>query len=73
MLQTIRPIFFPILFFKRICDVYDEELEEAIKEIGDEELARGSMFHRIDIPEGCHWSDVIAHTQDVGKHLRGFQ
>ncbi|HCI7175058.1 TPA: SAM-dependent DNA methyltransferase [Acinetobacter baumannii] len=61
---------FPILFFKRICDVYDEELEEAIKEIGDEELARGPMFHRIDIPEGCHWSDVIAHTQDVGKHLK---
>ena len=30
------------------------------------------MFHRIDIPEGCHWSDVIAHTQDVGKHLEAF-
>ena len=61
---------FPILFFKRICDVYDEELEDAIKEIGDEELARGPMFHRIDIPEGCHWNDVIAHTQDVGQHLK---
>src|SRR5690606_41739905 len=62
---------FPILFFKRICDVYDEELEKAFKETGgDAEMAKAPMFHRIDIPEGCHWADVIAHTQDVGMHLK---
>ncbi|MEN3968891.1 class I SAM-dependent DNA methyltransferase [Acinetobacter sp. BWR-L5] len=62
---------FPILFFKRICDVYDEELEQAIKETGgDAEMAKAPMFHRIDIPDGCHWEDVIAHTQDVGYHLK---
>ena len=37
---------FPILFFKRICDVYDEELEKAIKETGgDAEMAKAPMFH----------------------------
>lgn len=62
---------FPILFFKRICDVYDEELEKAIKETGgDAEMAKAPMFHRIDIPDGCHWDDVIAKTQDVGHHLK---
>ena len=38
---------FPILFFKRICDVYDEEIKEAMTQVNDEELARGKMFHRI--------------------------
>lgn len=62
---------FPILFFKRICDVYDEELEKAIKETGgDAEMAKAPMFHRIDIPDGCHWDDVIAKTKDVGQCLK---
>ena len=31
---------FPLLFFKRICDVYDEEYEEALEESdGDLEYA----------------------------------
>lgn len=41
---------FPILFFKRICDVYDEEFADAMESIGDAELAKGKMFHRIQIP-----------------------
>uniref|UniRef100_UPI00188A7710 type I restriction-modification system subunit M N-terminal domain-containing protein n=1 Tax=Vibrio anguillarum TaxID=55601 RepID=UPI00188A7710 len=53
---------FPILFFKRICDVYDEEFEEAMEQVGDEELAKGDMFHRIQIPANCHWEDVFAET-----------
>ena len=39
---------FPILFFKRICDVYDEEFTEALAQVGDAELAKGDMFHRIN-------------------------
>ena len=27
---------FPLLFFKRICDVYDEETQAAIEEYGDD-------------------------------------
>ncbi len=47
---------FPILFFKRICDVYYEEFEEAIEQVGDEVLSKGDTFHRIQIPANCHWS-----------------
>ena len=58
----------PILFFKRISDVYDEETEDAIKEYGDE----ASMFeeqHSFVIPEGCHWNDVRNTTMNVGKAI----
>lgn len=61
---------FPILFFKRVCDVYDEELEEAMEFYGDEEMAKAPEQHRIEVPEGCHWNDVIASTKDIGKALK---
>ncbi|GIA15151.1 type I restriction-modification system methyltransferase subunit [Vibrio cholerae] len=61
---------FPILFFKRICDVYDEEYEDALTQIGDKELAKGDMFHRIQIPELCHWDSVFSETKDIGQALK---
>jgi len=61
---------FPILFFKRICDVYDEEYLEAMEQVGDAELAKGDMFHRIQIPEYCHWRDVFSETKDIGQTLK---
>lgn len=61
---------FPILFFKRICDVYDEEFLEAMEKVGDAELAKGDMFHRIQIPAYCHWKDVFAETKDIGQALK---
>jgi len=61
---------FPILFFKRICDVYDEEYTEALEQIGDAELAKSKMFHRIQIPEQCHWQHVFNQTKDIGQTLK---
>ena len=61
---------FPILFFKRVCDVYDEEFDEALAFYSDEEMARAPEQHRIEVPKGCHWKDIIAATRDVGKVLK---
>jgi type I restriction enzyme M protein len=61
---------FPILFFKRICDVYDEEFAEAMEQVGDAELAKGDMFHRIQIPEYCHWKGVFEENKDIGQALK---
>ncbi|MEQ9220234.1 MAG: class I SAM-dependent DNA methyltransferase [Cyclobacteriaceae bacterium] len=69
---------FPLLFFKRISDVYDEEFQTALSESdGDQEYASLPEFHRFQIPEGCHWKDVRAVTTNVGqaieKALRGIE
>ncbi|MFW9082709.1 type I restriction-modification system subunit M [Pseudomonas sp. P2757] len=61
---------FPILFFKRICDVYDEEFQDVLAKVGSEELARNEIFHRIQIPAGCHWKDVFAKTRNLGQALK---
>lgn len=69
---------FPLLFFKRISDVYDEEYRIALEESeGDEEYASLPEFHRFEIPEGCHWRDVRETNTNVGltieKALRGIE
>jgi type I restriction enzyme M protein len=61
---------FPILFYKRICDVFDEEYVEAMAMYQDDEMARNPEQHRIQIPKNCHWKDTIATTTDVGKAIK---
>jgi len=61
---------FPLLFFKRLSDVYDEEFQEALKESdGDKEYAALPEFHRFEIPKDCHWNDVRETTNNVGQAI----
>ena len=63
---------FPLLFFKRISDVYDEEYQEALIESeGDKEYAKHAEFHRFIIPDGCHWNDVREVSENVGSSIKG--
>ena len=61
---------FPLLFFKRICDVWDEEYDEIVTETGDAELALFPESHRFQIPDDCHWNDVRAVATNVGNALQ---
>jgi type I restriction enzyme M protein len=57
---------FPLLFFKRICDVYDEECQQILAEYGDEEALGFEENHRFQVPKGAHWNDVRAVSENVG-------
>lgn len=59
----------PLLFFKRICDVWDEETVEAARLYGDIEPVDFPEVHRFDVPEGCHWRDVRGTSANVGTAL----
>ena len=62
---------FPLLFFRRISDVYDEELAAALEESnGDIEFAHFPENHRFQVPEGCHWTDVRARSTNIGHALQ---
>jgi len=56
----------PLLFFKRICDVWDEEYQAAVEtyveDFADE--------HRFQIPRGCHWQDVRETPANLGTALQ---
>ena len=60
---------FPLLFFKRLSDVWDEEYAAALVDTGDEGYARATADDRFQIPEGAHWGDVRNASRDVGRAL----
>lgn len=62
---------FPLMFFKRINDVYLEEFEDALAESGgDHKFASFAENHRFAIPEGNLWGDVRNHTENIGSALQ---
>lgn len=63
--SDFKTYIFPLLFFKRISDVYDDERAKAEAEYGED----FPEDHRFQIPEGCHWSDVRRVTANVGQVL----
>jgi len=66
-----KNIIFPLMFFKRISDAYDEEFEIALSESnGDLEYASFSENHRFQIPDGAHWKDIRTITSNVGKSIK---
>ena len=60
----------PLLFFKRICDVWDEETAAARELYGDSKFEDFPEAHRFQVPDGCHWSDVRSKAANVGSALR---
>ena len=65
-----KSIIFPLMFFKRLSDVYDEEYEDALQTYGDEESAKFSENHMFQIPDGSHWKDVRKTATNVGQAIR---
>jgi hypothetical protein len=69
--SDFKAYIFPLLFFKRISDAWDEEHAEAVRDFGrdvPEEVE--SDYHRFKIPKGCHWSDIRKVTENVGIALQ---
>ena len=58
---------FPLLFFKRICDVYDEETEVAVEKYGEDiDDFDEEELHTFIVPKGYHWKDVREVSENVG-------
>src|SRR5688500_14494700 len=63
-----KSFIFPLLFLKRLSDVFDEEYAAALEESdGDVTYAALPEQHRFQIPEGAHWSDLRRTTSNVGR------
>jgi type I restriction enzyme M protein len=59
----------PLLFFKRISDVWDEETAEATETFGESDPSVFPEVHRFTVPAGCHWRDVRETSANVGTAL----
>lgn len=64
-----KEFIFPLLFFKRICDVYDEEFQKNLEESGGDAEFAAAQDYIIRIPEGAHWRDVRKVAENIGAKL----
>ena len=66
-----KQFIFPLLFYKRLCDVFDEETQTALAESdGDEQFSLFPENHRFQIPSEAHWRRVRQTATDVGRALQ---
>ncbi|MGB2784816.1 type I restriction-modification system subunit M N-terminal domain-containing protein [Psychrobacter sp.] len=62
---------FPLLFFKRISDVYDEEFEKALAESDREmEYVAFAKNHPFQISESGRWQEVRETKVTIGQALQ---
>ncbi len=66
-----KQFIFPLLFYKRLCDVHDEETAIALAESGgDTDFAAFPENHRFQIPTEAHWRVIRGVAKDVGSALQ---
>ena len=62
-----KQFIFPLLFYKRLCDIFDEETQSALKESGgDAGYAAGREQHRFHVPRDACWREVRQTAKNVG-------
>lgn len=60
---------FPLVFYKRICDVRDEEYQKYVEEGGEEFADQMIQESPIQIPMDAHWNKVFNTTENIGQTL----
>lgn len=60
---------FGLLFYKRLCDVWDEEYEKLLQETGDKAEAADPEEHRFHVPFEHRWDEVRKHSTQIGQRL----
>jgi len=79
--QDYKNYILSLMFYKRLCDQWENEADEAIAELEkqqgrsftDKEKAvfRARGEHRFSIPQGSRWGDVVAVSENIGEKLTG--
>jgi type I restriction enzyme M protein len=62
--SEFRGYVFALLFFKRISDIYHEEIRKLTEQLGDEQLARDPKMHNFVVPDACLWAEVARKSRN---------
>ena len=66
-----KQFIFPLIFYKRLSDVWDEDHSKALAVYeGNEELAQAEANERFCVPDGAHWNQVREVPQNVGRTIQ---
>jgi type I restriction enzyme M protein len=69
-----RDYILPLIFLKRLSDVYDDEVSALAERLGGQERARKMVaadhrLVRIYLPEECRWASIRALKSHVGEEI----
>jgi type I restriction enzyme M protein len=77
--QDYKNYILSLMFFKRLCDQWENEADEAIAEQERQQgrsltEAQKAVFrargeHRFSIPDGSRWGDILAESTNLGEKL----
>jgi type I restriction enzyme M protein len=77
--QDYKNYILSLMFYKRLCDQWENEADEAIAELERQQgyefndlqkaIFRARGEHRFFIPEGARWGDVLAVSENIGEKL----
>src|SRR5215203_7072360 len=64
----------PLVFLKRLSDVFEDEVKHLAQELGDEEIAaeiveQDCTMVRFYVPEVARWHEVRQKTTGLAEHL----
>jgi type I restriction enzyme M protein len=64
----------PLIFYKRLCDVFEDEIKKLAKNFGSEEIAKKLVSQdrklvRFYIPDDCLWENIRKITTGIGERL----
>ncbi len=64
----------PLIFYKRLCDVFEDEIKKLAREFGSEEIAKKLVSQdrkltKFYIPEDCLWENIRKITTGIGEKL----
>jgi type I restriction enzyme M protein len=77
--QDYKNYILSLMFYKRLCDQWENEADEAIAELEQQQsrafsekekaVFRKRGAHRYTIPEGSRWGDVLTASTNLGETL----
>jgi type I restriction enzyme M protein len=77
--QDYKNYILSLMFYKRLCDQWEQEADDAIAELEKQQghpfteaqkaIFRARGEHRFTIPPGAHWGDVRAASVNLGETL----
>ncbi|MCP4403829.1 MAG: SAM-dependent DNA methyltransferase, partial [bacterium] len=77
--QDYKNYILSLMFYKRLCDQWENEADEAIAELERQQgrkftenqkaIFRSREEHRFPLPEGSRWGDVLAVSENIGEKL----
>ena len=69
--SDFKAYIFPLLFYKRVSDAWDDEHARAVADFGAAvTLEVEADYHRFQLPEGCRWRDLRKVHENVGVALQ---